>query len=195
MKIANATLLLVLTDLARSNAFLHRPSLKKTCLAPFNKSVCFGNLNDDNDPTKVWYAEIADGIQNFLTNSPLNEAKLALVRSLAGEYDVDATKTKLNNLISGTDSNNKVCMFSFTTWPFCIKAKAILDDRSIGYTVVELNEVDDGKALRAEMANLLGRTSVPAIFIDGTFIGGCNDGPMGGIVKLAESGKLDEMLK
>eukprot|EP00593_Proboscia_inermis_P001458 CAMPEP_0171292734 /NCGR_PEP_ID=MMETSP0816-20121228/516_1 /TAXON_ID=420281 /ORGANISM="Proboscia inermis, Strain CCAP1064/1" /LENGTH=45 /DNA_ID= /DNA_START= /DNA_END= /DNA_ORIENTATION= len=45
------------------------------------------------------------------------------------------------------------------------------------------------------MANLLGRTSVPAIFIDGTFIGGCNDGPMGGIVKLAESGKLDEMLK
>lgn len=45
------------------------------------------------------------------------------------------------------------------------------------------------------MAELIGRTSVPAIWIDKVFIGGCNDGPLGGIVKLNESGKLDDMLK
>ena len=45
------------------------------------------------------------------------------------------------------------------------------------------------------MADLIGRTSVPAIWIGGKFIGGCNDGPMGGIVKLDNSGELTTMLR
>ena len=60
---------------------------------------------------------------------------------------------------------------------------------------MELDVESDGKALRAELANLVGRTSVPAIWINGKFIGGCNDGPMGGIVSLSESGQLDTLLK
>ena len=87
---------------------------------------------------------------------------------------------------------------SFTTWPFCLKAKAILDAKiPQQYTVVELDQDVDGKAIRAVMGDLLGRTSVPAIWINGTFIGGCNDGgPMGGgIVQLDASGELDVMIK
>ena len=61
--------------------------------------------------------------------------------------------------------------------------------------MLELDSDPDGKAIRAEMGELLGRTSVPAIWINGQFVGGCNDGPMGGIVKLQESGKLDGMLQ
>ena len=45
------------------------------------------------------------------------------------------------------------------------------------------------------MADLIGRTSVPAIWIGGKFVGGCNDGPMGGVVKLNESGELQTMLQ
>ena len=45
------------------------------------------------------------------------------------------------------------------------------------------------------MAGLVGRTSVPAIWIGGDFIGGCNDGPKGGIAKLDESGDLQTMLQ
>jgi glutaredoxin-related protein len=63
------------------------------------------------------------------------------------------------------------------------------------YTVLELDTDPDGKAIRAEMADFVGRTSVPAIWIDSTFVGGCNDGPMGGVVKLSESGELTTMLK
>ena len=61
------------------------------------------------------------------------------------------------------------------------------------YQVVELDEVDDGKALRAEMASVIDRTSVPAIWIGGEFIGGCNDGP--GLLPLGESGELEKLLK
>ena len=45
------------------------------------------------------------------------------------------------------------------------------------------------------MGDLVGRTSVPAVWIGGSFVGGCNDGPMGGIVKLASSGELKGLLE
>jgi glutaredoxin 3 len=43
-------------------------------------------------------------------------------------------------------------------------AKAILDEKGARYTVVELDKESDGKAVRAEMGQMLGRTSVPAIW-------------------------------
>jgi glutaredoxin len=70
-----------------------------------------------------------------------------------------------------------------------------LDGIGAKYTVVELDTDPDGKAIRAEMADLVGRTSVPAIWIGGKFVGGCNDGPMGGVITLSESGELDGLLK
>lgn len=52
-----------------------------------------------------------------------------------------------------------------------------------------------GYATRAELAEITGRTSVPAIFVGGEFIGGCNDGGMGGIMTLDKAGELGPMLK
>lgn len=57
---------------------------------------------------------------------------------------------------------------------------------------MELDQVDDGKALRAELGQLVGRTSVPAIWIANEFVGGCNDGP--GLLTLESKGQLDDML-
>lgn len=76
-----------------------------------------------------------------------------------------------------------------------MKAKEVLDTLGAQYTVIELDTDPDGKAIRAEMADFVGRTSVPAIWIAGQFVGGCNDGPMGGLVKLNDTGKLDGMLR
>ena len=61
------------------------------------------------DPTKVWYAELANGIQNVLTNSPLNEGKKAFVKMLAGPYDEQAVRAKLDGLIA----DEPVLMLSF----------------------------------------------------------------------------------
>lgn len=137
------------------------------------------------------YAGIADAVQNFFTNTPLNEGKKALVKSMAGDYDKEAASAKLRDGIE----NNAVFMLSFTTCPFCIKAKSVLDNKKATYKVIEVNVAPDGPGIRAEMIDLVGRTSVPAIWINQVFIGGCNDGPLGGIVKLDESGQLDKMLQ
>ena len=61
------------------------------------------------DPTKVWYADLANGVQNLLQNSPLNEGKKAVVKMMAGSYDARATNAKLDELIA-----NPVVMLSFT---------------------------------------------------------------------------------
>ena len=60
-----------------------------------------------------------------------------------------------------------------------------------------MDKEEDGKAIRAVMGDLLGRTSVPAIWIQGTFIGGFNDGPaeFNGLNTLNNNKQLDGMLK
>ena len=69
----------------------------------------FRRFAGGGDPTKVWYAELANGIQNVLTNSPLNEGKKAVVRALAGPYDRAAVGAKLDAMIAG----EPVLMLSF----------------------------------------------------------------------------------
>ena len=54
-------------------------------------------------------------------------------------------------------------------------------------------EVTD--AQKTELKALTGKTSVPQVFVKGQFIGGCNDGGLGGTVPLLKSGKLQEMLQ
>jgi len=114
MKYCKSTWLLLLSISSLSQSFTFLPTTNHAIHGNIATShgMCPGNKNsDDDDPTKVWYAGIADGIQNILTNSPLNEGKKALVRSLAGEYDKDAIRAKLNGYID----NNKVLMLSFVT--------------------------------------------------------------------------------
>ena len=118
---------------------------------------------------------------------------------IAGEYDRAETQQFLqefiNNNQDGDDDNRvDVTMLSFTTCPFCRRAKDYLDETGISYRSLELDELPDnrGNELRASLGRLTRRTSVPAIFVRGQFVGGCNDGP--GLLPLAESGKLQEML-
>lgn len=62
------------------------------------------------------------------------------------------------------------------------------------YTVVDLDEEDNGMAIKAELAGIIGRTSVPAVFVGGEFVGGCNDGGLGGVMTLQKQGKLEPLL-
>ena len=48
----------------------------------------------------------------------------------------------------------------------------------------------EGYALRYELSKMTGRTSVPAVFVGGEFVGGCNDGGLGGVMTLESQGKL-----
>ena len=88
-----------------------------------------------------------------------------------------------------------VAMFSFTTCPFCRRAKDYLDAQGIPYVSMELDELpgNQGNEIRASLGRKTKRTSVPSIFVKGQYIGGCNDGP--GLLPLGESGELQRILQ
>jgi glutaredoxin 3 len=110
---------------------------------------------------------------------------------VAGDFDKDVTAQNIDSFV---DSNHQVAMFSFTSCPFCRRAKDYLDSENISYVSMELDELSDneGNEIRAMLGRKTRRTSVPSIFINGKYIGGCNDGP--GLLPLAESGELEKML-
>merc|ERR1711918_267752 len=104
----------------------------------------------------------------------------------AGDYDA----AKVQAALKKKCKSNDVVMFSFSTCPFCDKAKATLEDLDVEFTAIELDQMgEEGLQYRAELGELTDRTSMPSIWIGGEYIGGCNDGP--GLLPLLKSGELE----
>jgi glutaredoxin 3 len=83
---------------------------------------------------------------------------------------------------------SKVEIYIWTTCPFCVRAKALLDRKGVEYTEYNLDGDEAGRSQMAKRAN--GRKSVPQIFIDDQHIGGCDD-----LHALDRQGKLDSLLQ
>lgn len=88
-------------------------------------------------------------------------------------------------------AENDVIAFITPTCPFCREAVAALTDA--GYPPVTV-EVSPGSDLRNELASKTNSTSVPKVWVKGNFVGGCNDGGMGGVKPLLRSGKIQELM-
>ena len=82
----------------------------------------------------------------------------------------------------------KVEIYTWSTCPFCHRAKQLLDQRGIHYTEYVL---DGDEAARDEMVarGTKGRRSMPQIFINDQHIGGSDD-----LHALERQGLLDELL-
>jgi glutaredoxin 3 len=80
-----------------------------------------------------------------------------------------------------------VLIYTKTTCPFCVRAKALLAKKGAAFQEIEIT---DKPALRSEMIEKAkGRTTVPQIFINGQHIGGCDD-----LHALEDQSKLDALL-
>lgn len=68
---------------------------------------------------------------------------------------------------------SKVVIYTTQVCPFCVRAKALLQQR--GVQAIEEIRVDLDPAQREHMMAITGRRTVPQIFIDQTHVGGCDD--------------------
>lgn len=123
---------------------------------------------------------------------PIAQAKQFIADTLAGDYDSVA----IGSLIDTKIESNKLMMFSFSTCPFCLKAKQLLTETyGVDIEVYECDLEADGYAVRAELGRRTGRTSMPSTWLGSdVLLGGCNDGGMGGVVTLHSDGKLNDLL-
>lgn len=81
---------------------------------------------------------------------------------------------------------HKVVMYSTRFCPFCMRARALLLERQVGFKEIA---VDGKPELRAEMTEKSGRYTVPQIWIGDEHIGGCDE-----LMRLDRTGALDKML-
>jgi len=134
----------------------------------------------------------ANKFSEVVSSNPIGyQFKQWVADIVAGDFDEEEAERKVDSFVE----KNDVAMFSFTTCPFCRRAKDLLNEKGINYVSMELDELDgnEGNEVRAILGRRTKRTSVPSIFIGGKYIGGCNDGP--GLLPLAESGELDRLLE
>ena len=79
-------------------------------------------------------------------------------------------------------------MYSIATCPYCINAKALLNEKGVDFVDHDITHLPD-EELNAKMMELTGRKTVPQIWIDGEHIGGYDD-----MKALDDAGELDPKL-
>jgi glutaredoxin 3 len=82
----------------------------------------------------------------------------------------------------------EVIVYSKFWCPYCRKAKALLDDKGVDYTEIEVADDPDMETEMIERSG--GRTTAPQIFIGDTHVGGCDD-----LHELEGRGELDKLLQ
>ncbi|KAM1499867.1 hypothetical protein ACFX15_022028 [Malus domestica] len=91
--------------------------------------------------------------------------------------------------IKKTISSNKIAIFSKSYCPYCRRAKAVFKELNQVPYVVELDERIDGRDIQDALSELVGRRTVPQVFVKGMYIGGSDD-----TVEAYESGELAKLL-
>eukprot|EP00475_Leptophrys_vorax_P033061 TRINITY_DN51688_c0_g1_i3.p1 TRINITY_DN51688_c0_g1~~TRINITY_DN51688_c0_g1_i3.p1 ORF type:complete len:113 (-),score=12.05 TRINITY_DN51688_c0_g1_i3:150-488(-) len=85
---------------------------------------------------------------------------------------------------------NRVMLFSKTFCPYCMKVKSLLNGLGIRPSVCELDKEFDGEEMEGAVFSISGRASLPSLFINGRFIGSCDD-----VASLHYNGRLIPMLE
>ena len=67
----------------------------------------------------------------------------------------------------------KVEIYTWDTCPFCRRAKELLDSKDVDYTEYMIKGDEDARDKMATRSN--GRRTVPQIFINDQWVGGCDD--------------------
>ena len=82
----------------------------------------------------------------------------------------------------------KVEIYTWQYCPFCIRAKALLDQKGINYQEYSIDGDEEARSRMIDRAN--GRKTVPQIFINDEGIGGCEE-----LYSLESTNQLDKLIK
>jgi glutaredoxin 3 len=119
-----------------------------------------------------------------------------LANVLAGEYDQETVQAQVKEMIRSAP----MVMLTWERSPSCVNAIKAMDASGFEYSTIRLDDPwDAGNPIRAEVGKMVGRSSVPMVFIGGEYVGGYDGGldTVGapGLVELAFKGELQSKLE
>jgi len=172
--------------LKRSHAFL---SITKTTTTTNTRVHSSSSSFVDTIQTRIKIAQ--------KSNADGYGFKQVLADVIAGD---DFDEEGILNTIDETIASAPCVMYTWESSPSCKKAIEAFDVIGAKVKIVRLDDPwSEGNNIRAVLGRKVKRTSVPFIFIDGTYIGGYdggidNDTVATGMVDLAFRGNLRDML-
>ncbi|KAF4347054.1 glutaredoxin-C3 [Cannabis sativa] len=92
-------------------------------------------------------------------------------------------------LVQNIIYSNKIAFFSKSYCPYCMRAKRMLSELDQEPFIVELDLREDGGRIQNVLIDLVGRNTVPQIFVNGKHIGGSDD-----LRASISSGQLQKLL-
>ncbi|WVZ10680.1 hypothetical protein V8G54_015210 [Vigna mungo] len=87
------------------------------------------------------------------------------------EYGRNASNS-VSAFVQNAIYSNRITVFSKSYCPYCLRAKRILAQLNEKPFVVELDLRDDGYEIQSVILDLIGRRTVPQVFVNGKHIGG-----------------------
>lgn len=111
----------------------------------------------------------------------------AYIASIYDSNNVTRTMKNIQHLKMIDKMDTKIVIYTKPTCPYCIKAKDFL--KEIGATFQDI-DVSNNIPLREKLIEQTGSKTVPLIFINDSFIGGCSD-----MLAMAEDGRLEKLFK
>ncbi|KAM2748766.1 uncharacterized protein LOC126611374 [Malus sylvestris] len=102
---------------------------------------------------------------------------------------VEASASSSAAFVQNAIYSNKIAIFSKSYCPYCLRAKRMFAELHEHPFVVELDLRDDGAQIQSVLLDVVGRTTVPQIFVNGKHIGGSDD-----LKAAVLSGQLQKLL-
>ena len=117
-------------------------------------------------------------------------AAAALIALAALGSAASGTASK-SSFVKSTVKAHDVVIFSKPYCPYCRRAKAVFKELELKKEpyVVELDQREDGWEIQDALSDMVGRRTVPQVFVHGKHLGGSDD-----TVEAYESGKLAKLL-
>jgi glutaredoxin len=191
----------MLSTLGTSTVLAFVPSNVEVMLQRTAAARGVGSLH--NEKTSAWSIDsVVDAAETgirIVQRSQQDGAgfKQIMANVLAGEmYDAPAVNREIDDAITSAP----LVLFTWAVSPSCKQAIRALDLMQAQYKIVRLDDPwEKGHAVRAELGKRQnGKCSVPAIYLNGEYIGGYDNGigaDRPGLVDLAFSGTLQERLR
>ena len=203
-RLFTSLVLLVVLFLPSICAFAPIVTSRRSC--SINNNIHYSRLalstgsNDDDEDSNFISTIINTITQRYQlfqqSKSEGYDFKQSTAIAIAGTYDANDVQSKINEHVASAPC----VMFTWEASPSCKKAIKYLDVAGATYKIVRLdNPWSEGNLIRAELGKMVGRSSVPAIFIGGKYVGGFDSGvddrESPGILEMAFKGTLREKLK